>query len=762
MKNLIWTLAAIFVALATGCSKNDDPDNGGYIKPDQVVADPTGTIELSMRNANNGKTWLGNIYIGADDNFTGSNCYIASVGPVKGLGNVSSIPTAGWAREVAVTPGNGYVVYDASNDEFYRVYVIDYITSTSGGVIGADVKYQKPFKGLDETIRVKEDKVVLPAEGGSQQIVFENTSIIPFKVSSSEGWCKVRKASTRDQSFLYDAIVISCDESFAAKDEKANVTIENLYGNKKTIEVTRAAKGEFITLSQENVQVNFSTSSSTNTVNVFTNIEPSDIKISSSADWLTAIFSGSSTQKRIKWIENEPVTRATLDNPVSRALQIKTDGYGGATARKGSITLTSGKAKATLEVTQSGSEFSIDKTEFKFEAGKNLSTTSNWSGNISSSKLVAEPVDKESSWVTIKFNSNYLNISAQANPSTKERIAKIKIGTNEAGKFIEMEEIKVIQEGVSVSLKQSEITFNTDSDLTQTINYTANVNYSDIKVAVDNENSQWVKVSINQKDITVTLQPNPFPETRSASINLTYNDIVVSKLNVKQKGAVLTDKYLYFTSASSNYTLSFPIKEGYKITSSANWCSATPNGASLLIRVSATTEDRSAIITVEGVDAKVYVSQSKYQVGATYKVGNINATVYSMEGGVGKIVHRLYERKWSTEYIDIQGLTEDDGSKNMDVIKAIPGWEALYPAFEVVDALNKDGITGWYLPAKNEYSESYRGYDDLGHSTTLGYWTSTQANSGEAYTTYNGSKASKQKYRMVVAMKQFSYDFSKK
>ncbi|MDE7136147.1 MAG: DUF5036 family protein [Muribaculaceae bacterium] len=673
MKRIIYYLfVTLFATLSSaaliscGGDEPNNPDNGDPIKPDATVPDPTGTIELSMRNANNGRTWLGNIYIGSDDNFTGINCYIASLGPVKGLGNVSSIPVAGWAREVAVTPGNGYVVYDASNDEFYRIYVIDYIISTTGGVIGADVKYQKPFKGLDETIRVKENKVVLPAEGGAQQIVFENSSVIPFKVSSSEGWCKVQKASTRDQSFLYDAIVISCDESFAAEDTKATVTIETLYGKQKTIEVTRAARGEFITLSQENIQVNFSTSSSTNTVNVFTNIEPSDIKISSSDDWLTGDFSGSaySTNRKVRWIENVPVTRATLDNPVSQTLLINTDGYAGAEEREGSITLSYNTTKCVLKVKQQGSNFKITQTDFVFEGDENLTQTVSWSGNM---------------------------------------------------------------------------------------------HYSDLKANVDTENSYWISVGISTNDLTLALQPNPYPDTRSATIELTYKNMLVAKLNVIQKGSVITDKYVYFESSASNYTLSFPVKQDAKITSSADWCSATPNAASLVVRATATTEDRNAVITVEGVDAKIYVSQSKYKVNDKYKVGDINATVYSMTNGVGKIKYELTGTyAWSTEMVDISGLSMDDGIKNMEIIKAIPGWKELYPAFAAVDALNIDGVTGWYLPAYAELSGYY--------GTPSYKWTSTQHNYSTAYSQYgNNYKIDlKSQKKDVVAMKTFSYDFSKK
>ncbi len=42
-----------------------------------------------------------------------------------------------------------YNSYLNQNYLFYRIYVIDYIYSTSGGIIGADIKYQSPFYGED-------------------------------------------------------------------------------------------------------------------------------------------------------------------------------------------------------------------------------------------------------------------------------------------------------------------------------------------------------------------------------------------------------------------------------------------------------------------------------------------------------------------------------------------------------------------------------------------------------------------------------------
>ena len=224
MKKTLYLLCALF-AMATmplsSCSKDDpDPDNGQTVKPNETVADPTGTIQLSMRN--NNETSLNGLKIGKDDNFHGDGWLLARVGEVNGLGNIYTIPAAGWTDKTSVLPGQGYVAYNRYDDEFYRLYVTEYILSaTTQGVIGAEVKYQRPFKGMDEAIKTSDSKVAIPGEGGAVQVVFDNASIIPFKVTSSAAWCQVQKASTRDQWFLYDAIVISAEETLSGKEQTA-------------------------------------------------------------------------------------------------------------------------------------------------------------------------------------------------------------------------------------------------------------------------------------------------------------------------------------------------------------------------------------------------------------------------------------------------------------------------------------------------------------------------------------------------------------
>ena len=147
MKTKQFFFAALAIAmLATSCKENS-------FNPQVKVPDPEGTITVKVRNADNGKTIVEYMfYITKSNNFTGyySGYEFVDYGAVRGLGNVVSIPKSGWADQVAVIPGHGYVMRHLSNGyyKYIRLYVVEEIVgaNTNGGIIGAVVKYQYPFE----------------------------------------------------------------------------------------------------------------------------------------------------------------------------------------------------------------------------------------------------------------------------------------------------------------------------------------------------------------------------------------------------------------------------------------------------------------------------------------------------------------------------------------------------------------------------------------------------------------------------------------
>ena len=85
--------------------------------------------------------------------------FIACVGKVSGLGYIETVPSSGWSARLAVQPGYGYVIryrgsenqrpnytLDSSLERYARFYVIEWMTSTYGGIIGAKVRFEPEWK----------------------------------------------------------------------------------------------------------------------------------------------------------------------------------------------------------------------------------------------------------------------------------------------------------------------------------------------------------------------------------------------------------------------------------------------------------------------------------------------------------------------------------------------------------------------------------------------------------------------------------------
>ena len=115
-------ILALCVA-ATSCRKDnpstptnpdntDNPNNTEIPDTPTDCIDPEDAVTVNIRNDGGGVTILDcSLMINTANNFV-SNSYVTlvSVGEVSGLGCITSIPQSGWSKQVAVIPGNGYVV----------------------------------------------------------------------------------------------------------------------------------------------------------------------------------------------------------------------------------------------------------------------------------------------------------------------------------------------------------------------------------------------------------------------------------------------------------------------------------------------------------------------------------------------------------------------------------------------------------------------------------------------------------------------------
>lgn len=359
----VFTFLLLAVAFAACSSDDDSTDGDGNIKPDVNVNDPAGTVSLSMmkgHDLNEGATYIGNssIHIGNDYNFDGG--YFISLGTVKGLGNVSYIPTTGWASNVSVRSGNGYVAY--SYGTFYRIYVEKEIVGTTGGIIGYDVKYQAPFKGKDLELELPATSVSFDKKGGTENIVFNNKEFVVYTAKSSEDWCQIIPTSTYNYSFLANGIQIITQPSDVATTTEATITLTTAYGKKKEIKVTRGGVDPYLTLNETSVTLD--AKKCERQVGLNTNIQKEDLTISNTASsWCKAEFVDQTraihaSAARIKFVGNKPAKAVKAANAAGSAsyyaLVLKANSNDKDTERKGTITLKSkdGKKSVTLNVIQ--------------------------------------------------------------------------------------------------------------------------------------------------------------------------------------------------------------------------------------------------------------------------------------------------------------------------------------------------------------------------------------------------------------------------
>lgn len=420
-------LAITFVA----CSSDDaSTDGDGNIKPDVNVNDPTGTVSLSMMKGpsiREGATRIGgsDIYIGNDYNFDGG--YFISLGAVKGLGNVSYIPTQGWADMVSVRSDNGYVAY--SNGAFYRIFVEKEIVGTTGGIIGYDVKYQVPFKGKDLELELPATSVSFDKKGGTENIVFNNKEFVVFTAKSSEDWCQIIPTSTYNYSFLANGIQIIAQPSNVAATTEATITLTTAYGKKKEIKVTRGGVDPYLTLDETSVTLD--AKECERQVGLNTNIQKEDLTISNTASsWCEAEFVDQTraihaSAARIKFVGNKPAKAVKAANTAGSAsyyaLVLKANSNDKDTERKGTITLKSkdGKKSVTLTVSQRGVQFIPSQTKVGFDKNQSnktitINTNIDW-----------EPSSNQS-WCTTSRNGNNLTIRATPySGSTANRKATI-------------------------------------------------------------------------------------------------------------------------------------------------------------------------------------------------------------------------------------------------------------------------------------------------------------------------------------------------
>ena len=672
MKNFIYylMLPLMLLAFAACGEKNSDPGEN----PDKLVPDPEGTIEVSARY----DAWTGVAGIRIDDayNFSSSGgTYFVSLGQMRGLGNITSIPTIGWASTVAIVPGNGYVAY--SEGMFYRIYVVEELVGTSGGIIGYTFKYQAPFAGRDEELKLSQTSVTLDAENAAT-VNFQNTEIIPYTIETSEPWVHVEKASTGKYSFLSDAVYIRVDESGEKESTEATVTLKTLGGKTSTIQVNRTF-GPYVSLI-------------------------------------------------------EPISGSLQLNPV-------------------------GDKKRVAIVSNIGSTLQADANGvFDVKVEPSLKP----SGQPSRLRFIGDRQAKEEELTRAESLFYYdIVITAPANTFGKRLTEKVNISASSP--FFTVSGLFQIQQS-SFFLGFSENSVQLKKEAGEkSISISTNLNSFDNLSVTSTE--KWCRpaLSYDEKSLVLTVDANTGTGIREAEVRILdfqNNEIVSIQVSQYGLGVYLERNKMYFQRKQETQTIT-AVLDGVAasdILCTEDWLSATKTGTdnnSLTIRVTEAAEDRVAYVTFKGYSDRIEVHQSKYAVNDTYSENGVEGTVCQMEEGVGWLYKQLKETyPWSIEQVFLGATDKTDGRVNMEIIKSQPNWQTNYPAFAAVDALNAEGVTGWYLPAVDEANT-------IKYKSKQHIWTSTEINDQGAYSAYYqwGSQVedAKQSRYTVFAVHRFEY-----
>ncbi len=390
-KSLIWALAVVTM-LAAACSKSEkvDPDN-----PNVSVSDPDETVTLSMRNANSGKTYLGdsNIYIDNADNFTGGE--FVSLGAVKGLGNVGYIPKTGWVSKTAVVPGEGYVAY--ASGKFYRIYVSRYTTNIANEIIGAEIKYQTPFGGADEAVAVAEKSLTFESGGGEKELLFTNKSIIPCKVES-EG-CSATLIYADGHSYLPQGVRITAPANESTEELKGRVTITAANGNVTEVAIRVDGVAPYVGFGTPLLDVDYRAAAKEVAIVANTEIDYAGLSVASDAEWCKVSRSG--------------------DRNVTIRVEKNTTGE----ERKTTVTVTTkdGKLSGRMQVVQKSVEFSLSQSTLDYDR-----TSTRQSVTVLPIDFAVTAKSKDS-WCTCSVISNVIEISVAANTTSRNRTTVVSV-----------------------------------------------------------------------------------------------------------------------------------------------------------------------------------------------------------------------------------------------------------------------------------------------------------------------------------------------
>jgi hypothetical protein len=283
-------------------------------------------------------------------------------------------------------------------------------------------------------------------------------------------------------------------------------------------------------------------------------------------------------------------------------------------------------------------------------------------------------------------------------------------------------------EPTSLSLSKETLSFASADNGTQTVDI--NTDATNWTYACTDS---WINVNKNEKTLPISVTATEYVSERTGKITVIANE--------KRKEIAVIQAPILFS--LSKETLSFgSIDNGTQTVdintdatnwtySCDSWINVNKNGKTLSISVTANEyvlAERIGKITVQVyenqkeitvIQSPITKTSAPYSIGTVYCENGVTGIVYKItDNGYHGMIMSLDEIscQWSANdrYDGINFDNDNDnGMNNMNIIKQLPNWDIRFPAFKWCDDFNKGTVTGWYLPAINELSQVYAGYNDL-------------------------------------------------
>lgn len=257
------------VFVFTACSKDDEKEstsnpntinnNQGGQTPGVTTPDPEGTVVMNMKAGTSDNFYdigLG-AQIGIDaahnwksDHTTGSvyngnygytsydhHAQFVSVGTINSIGNITSLPSTGWAESVAVVPGTGYIVKELDGTNFNGNYSRIYVVERSDDGQFFTIKYQTPLEApfTSESKSITLTQKYTPEgtyyTGMHHDAYYEyigNVQILnpsSIKIAKTPEWCRASISYGEKDGTLY---ITTSQQATSANERKVGtITLKN-------------------------------------------------------------------------------------------------------------------------------------------------------------------------------------------------------------------------------------------------------------------------------------------------------------------------------------------------------------------------------------------------------------------------------------------------------------------------------------------------------------------------------------------------------